>query len=547
MEELTEEYEKKTEEMELGYSPFFGLYFKDTAKEKEKARRKEEAIKRKEEKARRREEKKVMRYEEQRKEKKEKEEREGDLYKKLIFDEYKQLYEQEIRKAFSEGNEYLRRGEREKAAEKYKEGWGIYNSLKILDNEEALKSMLQEKEIRGRGGIEERIFEEEREQEAVAEPGETEEKKEKKPFFTKIKNYFSKKPLTVLYVDKAFFINKWFGCFLPGAKVARENWRVQGRPGWEVRRFLLFGEKRRFLGQSGDYQGKPIDTRFTHYVYEKDYTKAEGEEPKKEFLYHLAEKLLPKIEKAGKTEEQIANEELDLTCGKVFYTETWKTDVVEGGKDRIARIMEDVSEEHHISDMFLKERYHKGNKGVACLDTLVGGKAHFYKVTGFDRPWKNSLHNAGDLYLFTIGQKMGFAREYYLDEKVISSIIFGKGYTIYDKLQLWRKRKLAQIEKSRIKSFLCSFFPFLINHIPAIGEKLCPDWRKEHYKIYVFDKEFAESDEIKNVLAMIVPYIEKAKKYKKMRFRFEKGKPTPYHPIHLADSYIASFERVMGR
>ncbi len=438
------------------------------------------------------------------------------LYKKeeLNGEGYKQMYKQRIIELISEANGYLYRGDSEKAASKFDTALKLYTFAKVLEGEPGLKNILQEEEARKKEGLEEKVTEEERE---IEEAGE-EEQKEKKPFFAKIKDYFFKKPAVTLYVNKGFFINKWFGLFVPGAKIANENWKIQGRPGWHIK--LPFGKKPAILfGQPGWYDYKPLDTGFTHYVYERNYLDAkEGEKPEKKFMYKVARKMPLKLSKKGKTPEQILDEEIITACGKTHYAELWRKDPIEEGWDIVSQMCEDFSGEHFESTKSLREKFNNGEDGLICLDTTIGSMGGgIYTMKEYVKNAVRAILDWGRAYHLIAEREGGFETMYDVDKEVVPSIFHGKRFGVYNKggISSFRgRKKIALIDKQLIKTWL------------HLG--------RPHYKIDIYDKELARDERFKEMLVMSTPYLNKEDYYHKLRFKFDKdSKPKPYNLISL--------------
>ncbi len=352
----------------------------------------------------------------------------------------------------------------------------------------------------------------------------------------------SGKPLVTLYVEKAFLTDKWL-FLVPGAKATKENWKVQGRPGWEIPdkglgHLLRSMQIDQFLGQPKQYSGCEQDEVFTHYVYMEDHRK---ENSKRELMYKMSSR---KKLHEGKDED-----------GNPYYSELWKYTKKSSEKHHawevINRISENFRAENAISEK-IGSTYRGGKDGLLSLNA----EAMEEELKIFERSKSiREILDIGRSYFMTLPFENIPADLCEIDKDVFASFARGTQFSVIDK---GSKYLYAKIKKDRYESWprsgLSLLMPFKDKH--RLGK-----WKMENYKIEIYDKNFAgsaisgedpvvdnktgalESDYLAGMLAMFTPMLEREREYHSYRFKF-KGKPGKDHPsIHKGSTTYETFQK----
>ncbi len=458
----------------------------------------------------------------------EKERKKSDLEGEVIKEGGEELsgeeYVRRIREAVSEGKEYLRKGNSDKAAEKFDTASRLYNFLNVLGSEPGLKGILQEGAER-KEGLEEKVME-----------GEQGEKSAE----TKKVKQAKRKPLVTLKVNTRVFRSKYWG-LIPFLKVCKDNWYIQER------KFIInFGQKFPFINRNTDtcyigdmlerYNVDAVKIDEQGNIITDDFGNPIKASKRWEFKYNLATKI--RFLKKGKERLNGGIEninELYRNKAKTLYIEAWGEDKQKGDWDRKGKIFENIGREDFSSRRWLKDRYirkHKTGNGMLCLDVQTGEDTESIKIDEIKKPLGKRILNWGVLYSL-LRKRFGREDSFYIDKDVVRSIWSGRNYSLND--NRIGGRLIARFDKRRIKTILWSIIPFLKSLIPGTSK----DYVRPQYYIHIYDKKLANDEEMKMVLTMIAPCLDRERKQHKIRYKFlRRGKHSAYHPIRIASPEI---------
>jgi len=373
------------------------------------------------------------------------------------------------------------------------------------------------------------------------------------------------KPLVTLYVEKAFVASKW-GFILPGAKAAKENMKISGRPGWKPKKFLdkIKNPLLRFclswvpsplFGQPDEYDGVDEDTRMRYYVYMIDHRE---ENPEKKLLYKIADRKRQPEEVRDPTKN----------FGKPYLYELLGYGRSQGGRhvwNTINAMAENLAYENELSENKYGEKF---DKGMVVLDTALNGKDTNIKED--TKTLLRKMVNWGREYKLTTKSIRGIADECVIDKELIASWLTGTEFSVTNKAGFGRKT-YATIKKKRATSWARSLAGLALYNYQnkETRDDNVTDWKKESYEINIFNPVFAGStitrndngklvvanedwnngaiinerqfDSLAGALALAVPYFDR--EYEWHKFRFDDIKKNAYH----SSKYNTSAWEILGK